>query len=41
MSKVAVIRCDSYDYDKVKESIKRGIELIGGLESFIKEGEYY
>ncbi|QCX33523.1 DUF362 domain-containing protein [Caloramator sp. E03] len=39
MSKVAVIRCDSYDYDKVKESIKRGIELIGTLESFVKEGE--
>lgn len=39
MSKVAIIRCESYDYDKVKEAVERGIKLIGGAESFVREGE--
>jgi uncharacterized protein (DUF362 family)/NAD-dependent dihydropyrimidine dehydrogenase PreA subunit len=39
MSKVAVIRCASYDYDEVKKAVKRGLDLIGGVPSFIKPGE--
>ena len=34
-SKVAVVKCDSYDQEKVFEAIKEGIRLIGGLETFI------
>lgn len=39
MSKVAVIRCASYDYVEVNAAVKRGLELIGGPLAFIKPGE--
>ena len=39
MSKVAVIRCASYQYDEVQEAVKRGLDLIGGAGSFIRPGE--
>lgn len=38
-SKVAVIPCDSYDSKTVYEAVQRGIELLGGWESFIKSEE--
>jgi len=34
MSKVALIRCESYDYDAVKSAVKRGLDLIGGPHRF-------
>jgi uncharacterized protein (DUF362 family)/Pyruvate/2-oxoacid:ferredoxin oxidoreductase delta subunit len=39
MSKVALIRCESYDYDEVKQSVKKGISLLGGISLFAKENE--
>lgn len=39
MSKVALIRCESYDEEKVYQSIQRGVELIGGLESLFSKDE--
>lgn len=39
MSKVALIRCTSYDYEKVKIAVTRGMELIGGIDQFVKSGE--
>lgn len=39
MAKVALIRCESYDYDKVKVAVQRGIDLIGGADSFVQAGE--
>ncbi len=39
MSKVAVIRCTSYDYSEVKSAVERGLELIGGPLAFVKPGE--
>jgi uncharacterized protein (DUF362 family) len=39
MSKVALVRCEDYEYQKVKESVERGIELLGGAELFVKPGE--
>jgi uncharacterized protein (DUF362 family)/NAD-dependent dihydropyrimidine dehydrogenase PreA subunit len=38
-SKVAVIRCDSYDETQVSESIQRGLVLLGGMASFIRPDE--
>jgi len=38
-SKVAVIKCDSYEYREVKASVKRGIDLLGGISSFLKKGK--
>jgi len=39
MSKVVLIRCESYDYDEVKKAIVRGLGLIGGAEKFVKSGQ--
>lgn len=39
MSKVVLIRCESYEYDTVKTSIERGISLLGGISLFAKKGE--
>lgn len=39
MSKVALIRCESYDYDEVKKAVIRGLELIGGAGKFVKSGQ--
>ena len=39
MSKVALVRCESYEYDSVKRSIERGVSLIGGLSLFVQKGE--
>ena len=35
-SKVAVIPCDDYDEEKVYISIKRGLDAIGGIGSFVR-----
>ncbi|HHV29459.1 DUF362 domain-containing protein [Acetivibrio mesophilus] len=39
MSKVALIRCESYDYNAVKASVKRGLELLGGPHKFAAPDE--
>jgi len=39
MSKVAIIRCESYEYDAVKKSMERGISLLGGISQFAQKGE--
>ncbi len=39
MSKVALVRCEDYDYPAVKDAVERGIELLGGPEKFVKPGE--
>ncbi len=36
MSKVAIIKCENYKLDEVYEAIKKGINLIGGVESIFK-----
>lgn len=39
MSKVALIRCESYEDKIVKESIERGLSLLGGVSRFVQPGE--
>ena len=39
MSKVAIIRCETYDYDIVKFAVERGIGLVGGADRFALRGE--
>lgn len=36
---VALMHCDSYESKKVREVIKKGILLVGGMSSFFKKGE--
>ena len=39
MSKVAIVKCNSYDQPLVNAAVARGLELIGGLDRFVSEGE--
>jgi uncharacterized protein (DUF362 family)/NAD-dependent dihydropyrimidine dehydrogenase PreA subunit len=39
MTKVAIIRCESYQYDEVKQSIIKGISLLGGIFKFVQKRE--
>ena len=39
MSKVVLIRCDSYDSAEVNEAVKKGVALLGGVDRFAKKGE--
>ena len=39
MSTVALIRCESYNYDEVKKSVQKGIALLGGISLFAKNNE--
>ena len=38
-SKVAIVRCGSYNTEEVRKAVSRGLELMGGAESFVKQGE--
>jgi len=39
-SKVALVRCNSYDISEVRQAVSRGFELIGGAGSFVTQGEH-
>jgi len=38
-SKVALVRCDTYDQEAVYEAVRKGLDLIGGTSSLVKSGE--
>jgi len=38
-STVALVRCTKYDPDVVYSALKRGVELLGGLDRFVSPGE--
>jgi uncharacterized protein (DUF362 family)/Pyruvate/2-oxoacid:ferredoxin oxidoreductase delta subunit len=38
-SKVAIIRCDEYNDELVFNSVRKGIDLLGGITNFAKSGE--
>jgi uncharacterized protein (DUF362 family)/Pyruvate/2-oxoacid:ferredoxin oxidoreductase delta subunit len=38
-SRVAIVRCSDYNEDIVYKALKRGIDLLGGIEEFVKKGE--
>jgi uncharacterized protein (DUF362 family)/NAD-dependent dihydropyrimidine dehydrogenase PreA subunit len=39
MTRVALIRCESYDRNEVKAAVDRGIDLLGGIGRFVKKDE--
>ncbi|NJD02485.1 MAG: DUF362 domain-containing protein [Ruminiclostridium sp.] len=39
MTKVALVRCETYGYDMVKAAVERGLDLIGGPGIFARPGE--
>ncbi len=38
-SRVALIRCATYNYEQVFEAVQSGVDLLGGIANFIREGE--
>jgi uncharacterized protein (DUF362 family)/ferredoxin len=38
-SKVALVRCDTYDSEVVSAAVEKGVDLIGGVSSLVKSGE--
>jgi len=38
-STVALVRCDTYDNQQVYEAVAAGLDLLGGISSFVKPGE--
>lgn len=38
-SRVAIIRCESYEFDKVRNAVVKGVDLLGGAHQFAKQGE--
>jgi uncharacterized protein (DUF362 family)/NAD-dependent dihydropyrimidine dehydrogenase PreA subunit len=39
MSKVVIIKCTTYEEDKVYEALVRGLDLIGGIARFVEKNE--
>lgn len=39
MDVVSIVKCDDYQLNKVKQSISKSLEYLGGLSSFVKPGE--
>jgi uncharacterized protein (DUF362 family)/Pyruvate/2-oxoacid:ferredoxin oxidoreductase delta subunit len=39
MAKVALVRCESYDYENVRHAVRKGIDLLGGPGLFASSGE--
>jgi uncharacterized protein (DUF362 family)/NAD-dependent dihydropyrimidine dehydrogenase PreA subunit len=39
LSKVVIIKCDSYEYETVLNSVRRGIDLLGGASRFAEKDE--
>ncbi|MCX5667050.1 MAG: DUF362 domain-containing protein [Candidatus Omnitrophica bacterium] len=38
MARVVLVRCESYDTGKVFDAVKRSVDLLGGIEAFVKPG---
>ncbi|MFC2014773.1 DUF362 domain-containing protein [Chloroflexota bacterium] len=38
-SKVALIKCDTYDNKLVNNAVREGINLLGGIDKFVNKGE--
>ncbi len=39
MSEVALVKCDSYEYDSVKKAVEKGLFLLGGISRFVQKKE--
>ncbi len=39
MSRVAVVRCQTYERERVEEAVQRGMELLGGLAQCVRPAE--
>lgn len=38
MQKVSIVKCENYEYERVRRAVKKSLDLIGGLEKVVKPG---
>ncbi len=38
MTKVSIVKCENYEYENVKNAIRKSLDLIGGLQKFVNPG---
>ena len=38
MTRVSLVRCESYDTGLVFDAVKKSVDLIGGIEAFVRPG---
>ena len=38
-SRVALVRCNTYDEEQVYEAVKAGVDLLDGISNFVGSGE--
>ena len=38
-TRVSIVRCKEYESEKVYQKVKEGVNLLGGIESFVNKGE--
>jgi uncharacterized protein (DUF362 family) len=39
MSRVVILKCDNYDYEKVRAVVSNAVDLLGGPDTFVSSGE--
>ena len=39
-SSVSIVKCQNYDEDKVLSGLRRSIDLIGGIQTFVRKGNH-
>lgn len=39
MSDISIVKCDTYEYDKVKNAVRESLDLLGGISGFIRPGD--
>lgn len=39
ISTVSLVRCQTYDNSNIEAAVERALELIGGIESYVKPGD--
>lgn len=39
MKKVSIVSCNSYDTEELNKAVRKSIDLIGGMEKYIKKGD--
>jgi uncharacterized protein (DUF362 family)/Pyruvate/2-oxoacid:ferredoxin oxidoreductase delta subunit len=39
ISSVSIVRCSDYDRERIHEAVKKAVDQLGGMQTFIKRGE--
>ena len=37
---VSLVRCDDYDFERVQAAVRRAVDLLGGMQAFVKPGQH-